>query len=221
MIEFTWTGTVAESHLWARELHRFCESARTVGDLLDHRAELVPHPLPRGVFPAGSTDLDLLDQVLAARSRATLFADVLLEPREEIRELCAQIEFTDPGRVTGWDRDQAIIQLPAHVVRHGQIVDTVGFAADCLDTRQQEWDELREGWLTRLADHGWEPCSTAFLTAAMTGFLDIYQRQSAPRMDDVVLVEKLSDHPVVRQAIEELRPRNDQRHRHDQEHPLD
>ena len=39
----------------------------------------------------------------------------------------------------------------------------------------------------------------------MTGFLDIYQRQSAPRMHDIVLVEPLTAHPVVRAAIEALR----------------
>ena len=205
MIEFTWTGTVAESHLWARELVGFAAYATVVGDLVARRAEFVPRTLPRGVFPAGTTDLDLLDEVLRARSPETLYADVLLEPRAELREHCAQLEFTEAGQVVDWDREQPIVALPAHLVREGVLVDTVGFTADCLDTQQQEWDVLREGWLTRLADRGWQPCSTAFLTAAMTGFLDVYQRQSAPRMHDIVLVEPLTAHPVVRAAIEALR----------------
>lgn len=205
MIEFTWTGTVAESHLWARELHRFAEYATTVGELVAQRALLAPRPLPRGVFPAGTTDLDLLDEVLRARSDDTLVADVLLEPRAEIRDRCAQLEFTEAGRIVDWDREQPIVALPAHVVREGRVVGTVGFTADCLDAQQREWDVLREGWLPRLADRGWQPCSTAFLTAAMTGFLEVYQRQSAPRMHDIVLVEPLCPHPVVIEAIEGLR----------------
>lgn len=206
MIEFTWTGTVAESHLWSRELQRFAACATLVGGLRDVRDRLDPHPLPPGVFPAGTTDLDLLDEVLRARPAGTPVADVLLEPRAEIRELCSQLEFTEAGRVVDWDRDQPVVALPAHVVREGRLVGTVGFTADVLDTQQHEWDVLRQGWLSRLADRGWQPCSTAFLTAAMTGFLDVYERQSAPRMHDVVLIEALSPHPVVRRALEDLRP---------------
>lgn len=206
MIEFTWTGTVAESHLWSRELQRFAACGSLVGDLLAQRDRLERRPVPKGVFPAGTTDLDLLDEVLRARPSGTAFADVLLEPRGEIQERCSQLEFTEAGRVVEWDREQPIVALPAHVVREGRLVGTIGFTADVLDTQQQEWDVLREGWLSRLADRGWQPCSTAFLTAAMTGFLDVYERQSAPRMNDVILIEPLSAHPVVRRALEELRP---------------
>lgn len=205
MIEFTWTGTVAESHLWSRELTGFAECATDIGGLAALRDRLTPRALPRGVFPAGTTDLDLLDQILATRSPETLVADVLVEPRHEINLWCGQLEFTDAGRIIEWDREQPIIALPAAIVRQGLRVDTVGFLADCLDTKQQEWDVLREGWLPRLSARGWEPCSTAFLTAAMTGYLDVYQRQSAPRMGDIVLVEPLSKHPVVRSALDELR----------------
>ncbi|WOP19449.1 hypothetical protein [Raineyella sp. LH-20] len=206
MIEFTWTDTVAESHLWARELRSFAEIATTLDDLAARRDELVPRTLPAGVFPVGTTDLDLLDQVLRARPPQVLIADVLLEPLTEIEARCARLVFDDPGQVAEWDREQPVVALSAPVVRDGEVLDTVGFTADCLDVQQQEWDELREGWLPRLADAGWQPCSTAFLTAAMTGFLDVYQRQSAPRIRDVVLVEPLSPHPVVRSALEDLRP---------------
>ncbi len=157
MIEFTWTGTVAESHLWSRELQRFAACATLVGDLLALRDELEPRPVPTGVFPAGTTDLDLLDEVLRARPSSAPVADVLLEPRAEIRELCSQLEFTEAGRVVDWDRDQPVVALPAHVVREGRLVGTIGFTADVLDTRQHEWDVLRQGWLSRLADRGWQP----------------------------------------------------------------
>lgn len=206
MIEFTWTDTVAEAHLWARELRPFAEIATTMGQLAARRADLTPRPLPIGVFPAGTTDLDLLDQVLVARSPQTLVADVLMEPFAEIEQRCARLTFDDPGRVVQWDRDQPVVAMGAEVVRDDEVVDTIGFLADCLDLKQQEWDELREGWLPRLADGGWQPCSTAFLTAAMTGFPDVYQRQSAPRMHDVILIEPLCPHPVVRAALDSLRP---------------
>ncbi|WOQ17195.1 hypothetical protein [Raineyella sp. W15-4] len=206
MIEFTWTDTVAESQLWARELRSFAGSAATLGELAVRRADLAARTLPAGVFPAGTTDLDLLDQILVARPPQTPVADLLLEPVGEIEERCARLVFDDPGRVAAWDRQQPVVALGAPVVRNDQVLDTVGFTADCLDVQQQEWAELREGWLPRLADAGWQPCSTAFLTAAMTGFLDVYQRQSAPRMHDVVLVEPLSPHPVVRSALDALRP---------------
>lgn len=205
MIEFTWTGTVAESHLWVRELSRFAEVAPTIGELASVRAPLEPHRLPYGVFPAGATDLDLLDEVLRARAPEAAVAEVLLEPRDEVVRLCARLDLSEAGRVVDWDRDQPIVALPGHVIRADRLLATVGLTADVIDTRQQEWDALREGWLTRLADAGWQPCSTAFLTAAMTGFLDVYERQSAPRMHDVVLVEPISVHPVVRQAVEALR----------------
>lgn len=206
MIEFTWTDTVAEAHLWARELRSFAEIATTMGQLAACRPGLEPRPLPAGVFPAGTTDLDLLDQLLVARLPQTLVADVLMEPYAEIEQRCAQLTFHDPGRIVEWDREQPIVALGAEVVRDEEVVDTIGFTADCLDVKQQEWDELREGWLPRLSDGGWQPCSTAFLTAAMTGFLDVYQRQSAPRMHDVVLIEPLCPHPVVRSALDALRP---------------
>ena len=83
MIEFTWTGTVAESHLWVRELSRFAEVAPTIGELASVRATLEPHRLPYGVFPAGATDLDLLDEVLRARAPEAAVAEVLLEPRDD------------------------------------------------------------------------------------------------------------------------------------------
>ncbi|QGF23159.1 hypothetical protein [Raineyella fluvialis] len=206
MIEFTWTDTVAEAHLWARELRPFAEIATTMGELAARRSTLHPRPLPAGVFPSGTTDLDLLDQLLVARRPETLVADVTLEPAREIEARCARLVFDDPGRVAEWDRDQPIVALAAPIIRDDEVLETVVFNADCLDIQQHEWDELREGWLPRLADSGWQPCSTAFLTAAMTGFLDVYQRQSAPRMHDLVLVEPLCPHPVVRAALDSLRP---------------
>ena len=210
MIEFTWTGTVAEAQLWVREVSPAILSAvdapaATLGELAAVRDRLVARRLPVGVFPAGTTDLDLLDEVLRARPASTPVAELLAEPLEEAERLCARLELSEAGRVVAWDRDQPIVALPGHVVRQERIVATVGLTADVIDTRQQEWDVLREGWLARLAAGGWQPCSTAFLTAAMTGFLDVYERQSAPRMHDVVLVEPLSPHPVLQEALARLR----------------
>ncbi len=206
MIEFTWTVTVAESHLWARELRPFADLAPTLGDLAARRDGLPARTLPAGVFPAGTTDLDLLDHLLRARPAGTTLADVLAEPRREMEVYAARLELTQAGHILDWEGDLPIVALPAHIVRAGRIIATVGFTADCFDPRQHEWDQLREGWLPRLADAGWQPCSTAFLAAAMTGFLDVYQRQSAPEMHTVVPVEPLSAHPVIRGALDGLRP---------------
>lgn len=206
MIEFTRTATAAEAYLWTRWLRRFDEPGITVGELAERIGSVTPEGLPVGVFGAGATDVDLLREVLRARPARAPFADVLAETTGDAERICAWLEFTDPGRVVAWDREQPIIGIAAYVRRKGRTIDTVGLHADCVHVHQGEWDEVREGWLLRLAGHGWQPCSIAFLTAAMTGFLEVYQRQAAPRLGQVILLEPRSGDAAICAALGELGP---------------
>lgn len=206
MIEFTWTATLVESRLWAEALQRFSVAGLRAGTLLARLGEVEPYELAgRAILPAGTTDVDLAAQVLRARPEDALLTDILAEPGAEAAGIGAMLELTDPGRVVSWDRDQPLIGLPAHIRRAGRMVDTVGFVADCLDTRQGEWDVVRSGWLSRLLERGWQPSTLEFLTAALTGFLAEYERLAAPQMGQVLPVEPLSPHPRVREAWQELR----------------
>lgn len=204
MIEFTWTGTVAEARLWARELQQFSVAGLTAGTLRERLSNLDPVTLTSAVFPTGTTDHDLISQVLRARPDEALLVEILAEAEADAAGLTASLEFTEPGRVVEWDRAQPLIGLPAHVRRAGRMVDTVGFIADCLDTRQGEWDMVRPGWLARMAQRGWAPASVTFLSAAFNGFLIEYERQAAPQMGQALEVEPLSDHPRIREAVREL-----------------